>query len=83
VCGTRARIDPAHLVPRGLGGCEHALCVVALCRRHHRAYDRGCLDLVPFLEPRHRAEVAHAVGHLGLIGALRRLSGRREASDTA
>ena len=53
------------------------LCVVALCRAHHRAYDRGGLDLVPHLEPRHRAQAAHAVAHLGLVGALRRLSGGR------
>jgi hypothetical protein len=81
VCGTRLRVDPAHLVPRSLGGCDDALCVVALCRTHHRVYDRGRLDLVPYLEPRFRAEVAHAVGHLGLVGALRRLSGRRGAGS--
>jgi hypothetical protein len=77
VCGARTTIDPAHLVPRTMGGCEHPLCVVALCRTHHRAYDRGRLDLVPYLEPRYRAHVAHAVSHLGLVGALRRLSGAR------
>jgi hypothetical protein len=75
VCGARTAVDPAHLVPRAMGGCEHPLCVVALCRTHHRGYDRGRLDLVPYLEPRHRAQVAHAVMHLGLVGALRRLSG--------
>jgi hypothetical protein len=79
VCGARTRVDPAHLVPRAVGGCDDALCVVPLCRIHHRAYDRGALDLVPHLEPDHRAEAAHAVGHLGLAGALRRLSGRRDA----
>jgi hypothetical protein len=83
VCAARTAIDPAHLVPRGIGGCDDARCVVALCRIHHRAYDRGRLDLVPYLEPRHRAQAAHAVAHLGLIGALRRLSGRRDAGDTA
>jgi hypothetical protein len=41
------------------------------------------LDLVPHLEPHHRAEAAHAVGHLGLVGALRRLSGRRDADEAA
>ncbi len=77
VCGARSDIDPAHLVPRSLGGCDHPLCVVAPCRMHHRAYDRGRLDLVPYLEPRCRNQAAHAVTHLGLAGALRRLSGRR------
>ena len=79
VCGARTAVDPAHVVPRSLGGCDDALCVVALCRPHHRAYDRGRLDLVPYLEPSHRAQAAHAVGHLGLAGALRRLSGTRPA----
>jgi hypothetical protein len=83
VCGARTGVDPAHLVPRALGGCDDALCVVPLCRIHHRAYDRGALDLVPHLEPHHRAEAAHAVGHLGLVGALRRLSGRRDADEAA
>jgi hypothetical protein len=78
VCGTDRRIDPAHLIPRSLGGCGHALCVTALCRRCHRAYDRGELDLLPYLEPAWRSQIAHAVGHVGLIGALRRISGRRE-----
>jgi hypothetical protein len=40
---------------------------------HHRAYDTGRLDLVPYLEPEWRVEAAHAVLHLGLGGALRRL----------
>jgi hypothetical protein len=46
---------------------------------HHRAYDTGRLELLPHLEPRWRAEVAHAVLHLGLVGAYRRL-GRRWAA---
>jgi hypothetical protein len=46
-----------------------------LCRLHHRAYDRGELDLLPYLEPAWRAQLAHAVGHVGLIGALGRISG--------
>jgi hypothetical protein len=55
--------------------------VVALCRAHHRAYDRGDVDLLPHLEPGYRREVAHAVMHLGLIGALRRLTGRRTVGE--
>ena len=51
--------------------------VVALCRSCHRRYDRGELDLVASLEPQHRAEAAHAVEHVGLVGALRRISGTR------
>jgi hypothetical protein len=77
VCGITTTIDPAHVIPRSLGGCDHPDCVVALCRLHHRAYDRGQLDLVGYLEPRHRHEAAHAVMHVGLAGALRRISGKR------
>jgi 5-methylcytosine-specific restriction endonuclease McrA len=63
VCQRRP-IDPAHLVPRSLGGCDEANCCVPLCRSCHRAYDRGELDLLPRLEPRFRAELAHALIHL-------------------
>jgi hypothetical protein len=73
-CGATTGIDPAHLIPRSLGGCGDPVCVVPLCRSCHRAYDRGELDLLPHLEPAWRAQLAHAVGHVGLIGALRRIS---------
>lgn len=44
----------------------------------HRAYDTGGRELLPYLEPWWRAEIAHAVTHLGLIGAVGRLApGRR------
>jgi hypothetical protein len=76
VCGGRP-VDPAHLVPRSLGGCDDPECVVPLDRRCHRAYDRGELDLLPHLERRHRAELAHAVVHIGLLCLLRRLTGAR------
>jgi hypothetical protein len=48
-----------------------------MCWVHHRAYDTGRLDLLAYLEPRWRTEIAHAVAHLGLIGAYRRLTGGR------
>jgi hypothetical protein len=65
--------------PALLGGCGDPLCVVPLCRQPcHRAYDRGELDLLPHLEPGSRPQLAHAVGHVGLIGALRRISGSRQ-----
>jgi hypothetical protein len=76
VCLQTKGITPAHLAARSLGGCDDPDCVVPLCWMHHRAYDTGRLELLPYLEPRWRAEVAHAVLHLGLIGAYRRL-GRR------
>ena len=83
VCGADKRIDPAHLIPRSLGGCGAPQCVVPLCRRCHRAYDRAELDLLPYLEPAWRPQLAHAVAHLGLIGALRRVSGRRDRDAPA
>jgi hypothetical protein len=74
-------IDPAHLIPKSLGGCGDPLCVVPLCRRPcHRAYDRGELDLLPHLEPAWRAQLAHAVGHVGLIAALWRIGGPGDGS---
>ena len=82
VCGTTRRIDPAHLIPRSLGGCGDARCVVPLCRPCHRVYDGGRLDLLPHLEPAWRAQLAHAVGHVGLIGALRRISGASGLGDS-
>ncbi len=81
VCGTDRRIDPAHLIPRSMGGCGDPLCVIPACRVHHRSYDRGELDLLPYLEPGWRGQLAHAVGHVGLIGALRRISGGRQVTD--
>jgi hypothetical protein len=77
VCRQTKGITPAHLAARSLGGCDHPDCVVPLCWMHHRAYDTGRLELLPHLEPRWRAEVAHAVLHLGLVGAYYRLCRRR------
>ena len=77
VCGQTRGLTPAHLAPRSLGGCDHPDCVVPMCWTHLRAYDTGRLDLLGYLEPRRRAEVVHAVSHLGLIGAYRRLTGGR------
>jgi hypothetical protein len=70
-------VDPAHLWPRSLGGCDHPDCVVPLDRRCHRAYDRGELDLLPYLEPGYRVELAHALEHLSLVALLRRVTGTR------
>ena len=74
VCGATQRVDPMHVIPRSLGGCGDALCVVPACRSCHRAYDTGELDLLPYLEPAWRSQLAHAVGPVGLITALRRIS---------
>lgn len=69
--------EPAHVVDRSLGGCDHALCTVPLCRRDHDLYDQGQLDILPFLEPHHREIQQHAVGHLGIARAYDRLTNTR------
>lgn len=83
VCGRSNGVDPAHLVPRSRGGCDHPDCVVPLCRRCHRAFDDGRLDLLPYVEPRHRIELAHALSHLALLELLERLTAERWAPVAA
>lgn len=63
----RTPVDPAHVVSRARGGCNDPECVIPLCREHHRQYDEGRLDVLPYLS---RAEQAHAANHLGLLSAL-------------
>jgi hypothetical protein len=77
------RCDPAHLAPRSHGGCDHADCVIALCRPHHRAFDDGTLDLTPYLAGRgFNAELAHMQGHYDdPVSVLHRLSGMRWAPE--
>jgi hypothetical protein len=60
----RTPVDPAHLVPRRLGGCDHADCVVALCRSHHRQYDHGQLSLAPYVLGICQRELRHAEQHV-------------------
>jgi hypothetical protein len=67
-------VDPTHLVPRSLGGCGRPECVVPLCRLHHRSYGRGWVELLPYLEPDHRGQLAHALLHPGLVALLRRVT---------
>jgi hypothetical protein len=64
-------VDPAHLVPRSLGGCYRPQCVVPLRRLHYRSYDGGGLELLPYVEPDNHGELAHAPLQLGLIALLR------------
>ena len=54
VCQQTKGLTPAHLAARARGGCDHPDCVVPLCWTHHRAFDTGRLDLLPYLEPRWR-----------------------------
>jgi hypothetical protein len=85
-CGATRRIDAAHLIPKALGGCGDAVAQPpsAVC---NPAYDSGELDLLAYLEPAWGAQFAHAVGHVGLIGALWRIAATRrtdlvEVSDS-
>ncbi len=77
-------VDPAHLIPRGLcpdtDGDPRA--VVPLCRHHHDGYDgkpgvAPSLDLLPYLEPHYRDELAFAVQRVGLLSTLRRVTNER------
>jgi len=74
VCDRRSA-DPAHLVPRRLGGCDRPECVIALCRTHHRLYDAGQLALAPYLGRGHRRERSHALTHVGRALLRRALRG--------
>lgn len=78
--------DPAHLWPRGRGGCDDPDCVIALTRSEHRAFDQGGLDVLPaMLANGCWEELAHlvAVHHVDPIGVLRRLTGERWAPASA
>jgi hypothetical protein len=72
-----ARSMPRTSCRASLGGCDEPDCVVPLHRACHRAYDRGELDLLPYLEPKCRAELAHALTHVSLLALLRRVTGMR------
>jgi hypothetical protein len=64
------------LVPQRLGGCRHPDCVIALCRTHHRLFDRARLALAPYLGGRFEREQAHALIHVEASELQRALAGR-------
>ena len=81
-CGVEASLvplDAAHLWPRGMGGCDDALCTIGLCRACHKDQEAGKppADLYPNLIPRYAAEIGHMVAHANgdLITCLERLTG--------
>lgn len=69
--------ENAHLIDRSLvpDPDSDPRRVVALCREHHEQYDDHELDLLPYLEPGHRSELARAVEIFGLLGTLERVTG--------
>lgn len=70
--------DRAHLIDRSLVPDRHwdPARIVFLCREHHDAYDAHELDLLPYLEARHRHELARAVECFGLLATLERVTGK-------
>ncbi len=72
---------PAHLIDRSLGGGDDPRAVVPLCPLHHREYDEAGLDLLRWLEPRYREELAYAVELVGLVATLRRVTNDRWAAE--
>ncbi len=77
VSGATRGLASAHLCSRGMGGCDDPLCIVPLTHAEHEAFDRGDLDLLPHLVPRHAGEMAHALIHYrgDLPALLERLTG--------
>jgi 5-methylcytosine-specific restriction endonuclease McrA len=73
-CGSRERIQAAHVIPRSLGGDQHRDATVPLCEPCHRAYDSHELDLLPYLT---HQEQAHAVALVGMFSAWRVITGER------
>lgn len=73
-----AAVDPAHLLPRSLGGCDDPLCTVPLRRDLHELFDGHELDLVPYLVRAGRwEEMAHMISahHVDPVALVERLTG--------
>jgi hypothetical protein len=78
-------IDPAHVWPRGKGGCDSPDCVLPLCRLIatgegcHRLFDEGRLELVERLADSEACQVEQAhpilVHGVSPVELVRRLSG--------
>jgi hypothetical protein len=82
-------VDPMHLCPRSMGGCDHPDCTVSGRRDIHDAFDNGDLDLLPYLVPaRHpdayAREIVHALEHFdySLTRLLHRLTGERHLPES-
>lgn len=73
--------DPAHLIDRSLltAGQDDPRAVIPLCRSCHDGYDERGGDLLPYLEPHYRTELAFAVERYGLLRTLQRVTGQHWA----
>jgi len=70
--------DPAHLMrKRTLDKDGDARHIIGLCRAHHREYDGGRLDLLPY-ERMFAEEAGFAVELYGLVTVVKTLSNNRE-----
>ena len=77
VCKTGGGLQAAHTIGRihdNDDGKVRPDDIVPLCPKCHMQYDAHALDLLPYLT---MEEQAAAVSHVGIVGALRRLSGER------
>jgi len=74
--GCTGPLQAAHVIGRkhDLSGMVNPYDIVPLCQRHHNDYDGRRLDLLPHLS---FAEQAAAVGHVGIMAALRRITSTR------
>ena len=83
VCGDARDLQAAHVIGRvhdPKNGKVRPDDVVPLCGDCHRRYDGRDLDLLPYLT---HAEQAQAVAHVGLVGAYRRTTSRRDLAQYA
>jgi len=67
-----AAVDPMHVIDRALGGCDHPDCIIPGDRRLHGPYDDGKLNILRYLT---LPEQAHATRHVGILGAIKRITG--------
>jgi len=77
VVSSQPGCDPAHIWPRGRGGCDSPDCVVALTRAEHEAFDAGRLELLPSLIARGCwREMAHPIEahHVSPVQLVERLT---------
>ncbi len=76
-CLATGHMDPAHTIPRSLGGGQSADSVIPLCRGCHDDQHAGYIELLPLLT---RDEEVEAVRVLGIARAMRYLTDRESAA---
>jgi hypothetical protein len=85
VSGSTEGLTPAHLWPRGMGGCDSEDCIIVLRYDLHRLLDEHKLNLLPdLLSGNCWPELAHLVSahHVDPIHMVERLTGERWAPIT-